>query len=401
MAQPFKEILQTILGKSFILLGGFGAAVLSSKIWGAEGRGAIALFVANLGFTAIFSNVFTNGCVCYYSTRVGVAPLMTQSLLWTVVVSLIAGAFFCHDVDILVMAMFFVISLLMAALTFCLSVLLGKQKVADFNRVTVFQPVALLCFMLFFWRFLIPSVSAYYVAMLVSYFLALVWCVSILKKCDVEAEFSKIRPDVLKKCFSYGVQEEIGAFLKLLVYRLPYYFLSASIGTFSVGVFSIGVALSESVCVISRSVSLVQYSHLLTPESATSGKAFSQTNRLAMLSLLLSVAVLLVAQIIPIEVYTFVFGSDFSQLKSILLLLSPGILSVSLTMVHSHYLMATGRLKPIILSSAVGAVVVALACFFFIPKYGLEGACYSNSIGHLVCSSVLFVSFYLVGRNLK
>lgn len=60
------NIIETILSKSLILLLNFAVIVLTTQLWGADGRGAVALFVADLGLISIFANVFTGSSVSYF-----------------------------------------------------------------------------------------------------------------------------------------------------------------------------------------------------------------------------------------------------------------------------------------------------------------------------------------------
>ena len=44
------SIVATILSKSLILLLNFAVIVLTTQLWGADGRGSVAIFVADLSF---------------------------------------------------------------------------------------------------------------------------------------------------------------------------------------------------------------------------------------------------------------------------------------------------------------------------------------------------------------
>lgn len=387
------------MGKFLILLGGFGTTVISARIWGAEGRGIIAIYVANLELAAVLTNIFTNSSACFYAARMEAKRLWLQAFLWTLCVSFIASLFFYGGESWSMLTLFLITSTLMGMVTFSLSLELAREDVDFFNTVTVAQPLLALVLMLGIWQTFCSTYYAYFIAQTTSYVICVAVCHIHLCKHKIRLLGAKIEKECFKQNFLFGLQEEGGAFFKFLNYRLPYYFLLSVCGNASVGVFSIGVALSESVCVISRSISLVQYVHLLKPDQSHPRLGYLQTIKFAKYSLLLSFAVLLMAQLLPLDLYLLIFGEDFSDLKYVLILLTPGILSVSMTMVYSHYFSALGHLRNIWISSATGAVFALLASLVLVPRYGLTGAGIATSIAHLVNSGMLAFFMYRESRQ--
>ena len=74
-----KDIIATMLSNSLILLLNFGVVVLTTQLWGADGRGSIAVFVADLSMISIFANVFTGCSVSYYFSKLGTSKLFTAA----------------------------------------------------------------------------------------------------------------------------------------------------------------------------------------------------------------------------------------------------------------------------------------------------------------------------------
>jgi O-antigen/teichoic acid export membrane protein len=395
-----QNIFTTMAGKVLILLGSFGTMALSARFWGAEGRGVIALYVANLSLATIFSNIFTNSSACYYSPRVGAAKLWLQVSLWTFGVSALAAPLLQGTASPLLTLVFFVAATLSGMITFYLSVFLGRQQVPYYNVVTVLEPVLTLLLMLLLRYTVCPSYFAYFYAQVLAYALCTLVCHVLLHRegVSLHAEWSW---QCFRQNFLFGIQEETGTFLQFLNYRLPYYFLSYYCGLASIGVFSIGVALSESIWVISRSISLVQYSNLLNPDRKDAGKAVSDTLQLSVYSLVLSAVCVVVALLLPSEVYIFVFGPEFVSLKWIILLLSPGILLVSAAKVYGHYFSALGQLRVLVVSSACGAVVSLGLSALCIRQGNITGACLATVGAHLCCSAVLIVWFFRARRRVN
>jgi hypothetical protein len=86
-----KNTTFTIGSKFLILLSNFALVVFSTHIWGSEGRGVIALVLANVSIIAIFNNVFCGSTIAYHAPRVKRDTLLFLSLAGALFVSL-AGA---------------------------------------------------------------------------------------------------------------------------------------------------------------------------------------------------------------------------------------------------------------------------------------------------------------------
>jgi len=74
-----KNTTLTIIAKFVILLANFALVVFTTRMWGSEGRGEIALVLANITIITIFSNVFCGSTVAYHASRVQRETLLTLS----------------------------------------------------------------------------------------------------------------------------------------------------------------------------------------------------------------------------------------------------------------------------------------------------------------------------------
>ena len=96
----------------------------------------------------------------------------------------------------------------------------------------------------------------------------------------------------------------------------------------------------------------------------------------------------------PPSLYSWFFGDEFVEAKSILMFLSPGVLAVAISNVWGHYFSAFGELKILILKSFSGVVVAFVLSLVLVPALGVEGACWVNLMANLVCSLVLGVAYF-------
>lgn len=391
-----KDFIVTASTKLLILLLNFAAVIFTTQMWGSEGKGFIAIFVADISLVATFTNILTNSSVSFFLKKVGHSPLATLAFLWVFLVSSIAAVVVSLvDVSVPVLP-FFVVAVLSGCITFHSSLFLGVQKIFQYNVASLLMSALLLIFMLLF-HWLLPETGyhAYFYAQILSYGLVLLLCHIFTHKIFGRIRFA-FSFDTFRKAFNFGWQEELSAFMQFLNARLCFYLIGIYADMSAVGIFSVGVTISEAIWVFSRSMALVQYSKVL--KLGDTSQAWIETRKVTLVSLAITVACIAVAACVPKLVFEFVFGDGFGESKTVILLLAVGIATNSVAQVLFNYFSALGRLKILLLRSSAGLVVTLALAFVLIPMWGIEGACIVNSCSYLVSSMVLVVCFV---RNRK
>ena len=95
-----KNTTFTIGSKFIILLANFALVVFSTQRWGSEGRGEIALVIANISIITIFSNIFCGSTIAYHAPRLQRDFLLAVSLAGAIIISIIRVQLFfqsCSD----------------------------------------------------------------------------------------------------------------------------------------------------------------------------------------------------------------------------------------------------------------------------------------------------------------
>ncbi len=379
----------TVLGKSAILLSNFLVVVLTARLWGAEGRGSVAMFMADIGLLAIVSNVFTGSSVSYYLNKVKKHRLFLMALLWVSVLSL-GGAILFHLFEQENLSLlFFVISFVLGIYTFYNSVYIGDQRIGLYNALTVLQPVLALILMLLIYWTIDNSVRAYFIGYALSTTSLTLY--SFIKE-KSKNQWEKFTKDEFLQSLKFGLQTQLSEFLQFFNTRLSYYFLAYYAGNASVGVFSICVSLSEAMFVVGRSISMVQYSRLLE-QNTDKKEARKETNQVLKLCFFVTLGILVIVNLFPSQLYVWVFGPEFESVKMLLLFLSPGILVGSVADIIGHYFSAMGQLRILVLKSVVGVLVTTILSVIIISKWQINGAVIVNLTANVVTSLVLFLSY--------
>jgi len=385
------NITQTIAGKSAILLLNFAVVVLSTRLWGTEGRGAIALFMANLSLISSVTNIFTSSSVSYFLSKHGISKLILQAYLWVFVAAVILGLVFRIYDHATPSVFLFIAAVLVGFTTFHSFVFIGDQQIGYYNLITVIQPVFQIGAMLLFYYWIDKSYFAYFYGMIASYILVFVVCRIFTGKTHNKISYH-LDKSTVKDTFLFGWQIELSSFLQFFNYRLSFYFLNYFLGNASVGIFSIGVTISEAIWIVSRSISLVQYSNVV--KQGNTKDSWDETKTTAKYSFFISLLCLIFVLCLPKQVFSFIFGQGFEGVKQVIVLLSPGILAMAMSNVYGNYFSAIGKAKILILKSAIGVVFTVGLSFWLIPVFQITGACMVNAGSYIVSSVILFWCFY-------
>ena len=395
-----RNIIETVFVRGGILILNFAVIWLVTRFWQAEGNGIRALFVADLGIISIFCNIFTGSSVAYYVKRVGQSRLATQAYLWVFMVSGILAFILSFRSESSNFPLFlFFASVLLGLIAFQSSLFIGNQKIPYYNLITLLQPLLLLTFMLVIYYVFHDKFSyyAYFYAQIISLLLIFIVAKIITRKTLGKSSF-ELDKKTIKDAFSFGWQIELGNLFQFLTYRLSMYALPYFHDINSVGIFALGIAIAEAIWVFSRSISLVQYSKVLqTGDTIESRK---ETAKVSYISLLASAICVAIIAALPANIFAWIFnGEEFSYVKTIILLMSPGILAIAVSNVYGHFFSATGKVKIWLLKSAAGLPVTIVLSLLLIPKWGIAGACVANSFAYIASSMVLVVLFFRKSHN--
>ncbi len=398
------DFVITTLTKVLILLLNFAVVIFTTQMWGSEGRGFVAIFAADIGLIATFTNILTNSSVSFFLKKIGHSPLATLAFLWVFAVSAIASVVVAFVDTAVPVLPFFVVAVLSGCITFHSSLFLGVQKIFQYNLATLLMSALQIVFMFVFYK-LLPQIGyySYFYAQMLSYAVVLVVCQIFTHKIFGKIRF-KFSLNTFKEAFNFGWQEELSAFMQFLNARLCFYLIGIYADMSAVGVFSVGVTISEAIWVFSRSMALVHYSKVL--KNGNTLQAWTETKKVFNYAFIATLICVGVVACVPKFLFEFIFGDGFGDAKIVIIMLAVGILVNSVSQVIFNYFSALGKLKILLLRSSVGLVVTLSLAFWLIPLFGISGACAVNSSSYLASFIVLVVFFIgakkkLTGENLR
>lgn len=387
-------ILKTFVSRFLILVLNFGLVIYSTNMWGSEGKGVISIVIANLTVISFFANIFVGSSMSYFASKYKVEQILPFAYLWSIVIGILIPVIFNINHASEYSGYLIALSVLSSLLVANINLFVGLQNIRMFNLYTVLQQVIHLVFIaIIVYIIKITSVNSYFIAQIVCFgLLFLISAFQVLKHCRFSAfSFSKA---IGIKLFDYGWKTQLSAFLQFLNYRLSFYFLEYFKGIVSVGIFSVGIAFSEAVWTVSRSLSVVLYADVLN--NTDSNIAIEKTKISIRISFLITLLFLMAMLLVPAEMYSMIFGKDFSQTKEIILFLSPGILAIAVSNIIGYYFAGINKLRILNVKSIIGLIFTLVSSFYIIPRWGIRGACIVTSVSYCLSSGILFWRFYQV-----
>ncbi len=392
-----KKTLSTIVARSAALLINFLLVVFTARVWGSEGRGLIALIMADVAIIVILNNVFSGATVAYHT------PREAGRRLWVIAW---AGAFVTSLTGALVFSLlqgfqyFFLLAgiALLTSLAGSISFYwLGKNNIRLYNLLLLLPPLLLILFLLAgYYLAGITHLRIYFISWFLAY--ATVWGLGLLTLLREPQHPSGRVERLLKSMTSYGAKSELSYFLQFLNYRLAYFLISSWLGLRELGLFSVAVAVSEAVWIIGKSISALLYADVLN--STSPAEQIRMTKKAVRTSFFLTLPALLLLIIIPDNIYLLVFGHDFTGIRMLVLYLSPGILAVAVANVIGHYFSATGRMNILIIKSLSGLAVNVLFLWLFLKEHGLPAACLALDMAYFTILIYLGWRFVRDGRRM-
>ncbi len=395
-----KDILNTLITKFSSAILGFAVIILVSRVLGSQGKGEQAIVVYNIYLLLLAFTLIGNSTLVYLTPRSNVSRLLNVSLVWILALALVLCV-----VSICFPLPYFLVSIPIAAMAAAGEInqfiLLGKQKIAAANAVKLIYPAVSFAYIGVL--ALLDSFSGVedcIIGIALGFFLALIYGI-----CSLKEEYGSLKPlskdefcHTFKTLFSLGATKQVGSIAQSLNYRLSFYLLGFYCGESLVGIYSNGVSMGEAVMLFGSSLALVQYSALSNQRNDSRSKAL--TWRMSAINGLFTLFALAVLCFIPSELYVFVFGEEFGEVREVVRLLGVGILLLSVASNFSQYLYSQGNFKVSTAASLIGLAVTLIGGLIFIPQYGTTGAALTATVSYCTTSAIEFY-YFLTWKNPK
>jgi O-antigen/teichoic acid export membrane protein len=389
----FRQSFYTFFNRFFIALLNFLTIVMTARYLGAEGRGIISLFVLNLTIIFMIGSFIGGPGLVYLTPRHDASKLLNASYLWTifssVAVSLLLYVFNLVQHDLLTHLI--LLSIIQSVVRIQTFYLLAKGRIKAYNFISVIYPAALFILLIYFFTIeKSADITEYFIAFYVGSCITML-ASSVLVYKHLSPAFSFDMKDIFSHAFRLGFIIQCANILQLLNYRFSFFLLDHYYGKHTVGIYSTAGSIAESVLIIANSFAVIQYSQIAN--SKNDGENTKLTVQISKVVLLLTFASTVLLLLLPQEIFTLIFGSEFKELKNLFPYFAPGILMFIFSITISHYYSGSGNPKMGLISSAAGFVVTLIAGLTLVPQYNLKGAALTATLSYITSSLLLLFIF--------
>ena len=384
----FKKILGTGAVRLVNLLTQFATLVMGTKFLGAAEWGIAYTVQVDNTFLLIGIELLAGSGLVYFTPRKKLSTLMTLSYAWIGLVMcfyllIFKGLSFFPEFYHRVVPEGYASILLLQTLTyslheFNLNHFLGKEKVKTFNCLFLLQILTQVSTMALFILVLdMADARAFLYSQLCGYTLALVAGWILLLPTLKREGLDPIGP-TLKEMFGYGTVMQLSNIVDTINKRLNLFVLQGNSTPSTAGVYGTGAQVTEGVKIIGNSIGLVQFSALSNTDDQE--RANLLTLRFIKISVMLTLVAMIVVSLLPTSLFEWLFSKEFSGIRSVIILMAPGIVFFSAHNILANYFQGTGMPKYNLYASIIGLAITLPSVYILIPRLGIAGAAISTSI---------------------
>jgi O-antigen/teichoic acid export membrane protein len=375
------KILVTFLSRFGSAVAGFVIAILLSRFLGADGKGQASLLILNISFINLLTGVMGGSAMVFLAPRFSGFTLLLISYIWVPIATfflwllyfIFGYSFASLDVNT------FALAVLLGWFQTNTNFLLGKKQTHTFNILTIVQVFLTLTYLIiaFYTNIAQNNFTQYVYALYIGYGISFLASAYYTNK---EIDGYKLVPfvPILHKFIKHGGYLQLANLAQLLIYRTSYYIIDYYHNIDRLGVYSNAIAIAESIWIVSRSISTIQYAEVANEVDVSISS--QKTLRLRKINFLIAAGLTFIVCVLPDGLYTAIFGKDFKGLQQIIWWLAPGILAYSYTTITTHFFAGIGKNHYNTIISFTGFGITIITGLLLIPSLNTTGAAITASI---------------------
>ena len=397
----FRKIIGTIGTRVISAVLTLLISVLNARFLGTANVGTISLIILSVTFIQLFNNFIAGGALVYMTPRAGFVKIFVLSYAWILGVTILATFFFeflgslAKQLEVIPRGYFVEVVFLALVMSFTSAnymLLLGKEKVKTFNILTLIQiSLLIVCLLAAVYLFHVRTVMAYFWAILISFLFSYFFSLLPLLKYFKAEPLKGLKP-IFNSMMKFGTYAQFGNIFQLMNYRIGYYMVEVWFGRAALGVMSTGFQIAEGLWIISRSLALVQFTRI------SNAMDFNYSVRLTLIlskvTLVVTTFALLCLLALPESFYRLIyFHHEFGQVRLVIACLGVGIVTLSFSMILSHFFSGINKPFHNMISSAIGLVFTIGLGLLIVPRYGILGAAVTASVSYTISTIYQLIVF--------
>jgi len=402
MGKFTKDSLITFITRVLSLIFGLGTSVIIARVLGPEGKGIYALAILLPATLIMFCNFGIAQASVFYigKKKYSVEEIFGNNIIFsflltifTLLIGLIITFFFANSLFPNVAKGYFLLALFLLPLNFFLSfvnyILLGLQKIKEFNFIRILQNFMFLILIILFLLGLNLGLKAVIVANILSCFFGTIFLFFLARKIigSPSLHFNK---SYFKDAFYYGTKIYLGNIIQFFHYRIDMFLINIFLNPIAVGFYSVAVVISEGIWLVSQSAGTVLFPRVSSETDKKRLKEFTPAvcRNVLFITALGSILLFFLSRWLIILLYSEKFLDSVLPFQILLI----GTVTISGWRILVNDLYGRGRPELNIYISLFSVILNIILNVIWIPEYGIAGAAWATSISY----TFAFVSITIV-----
>jgi O-antigen/teichoic acid export membrane protein len=266
--------------------------------------------------------------------------------------------------------------------------LLGEEEIAYRNIIVAFPAVINFLVVLILVLVFRLSILGVLSASLASNVFAAVLCyILVSKKTKINLRFDY---QLFVKSVKFGIIPFLALVIMNLNFKADVFLIKYYLDNTAVGLYSLGVSVVEKITLLPEAIGLVLFSRI---SNISEDEANNLTPLVCRWSLLFSAIAGFILLVFADFLIPFVYGNEFQLSVNPLMILIPGIISLTIFLILHGDLTGRGKAK-VTLYIFLGALVLNIVLnLFLIPAYGINGAALASTLSYSIGALGLVITF--------
>lgn len=388
---------------------GIGISIIIARILGPQGKGIYSLAILFPFFLISFGNFGIAQASVFYIAKKTYLP--KEVLGNNIILSFLLGifSFFIGLIIILffsdylfpeIAKIYLFLALFLIPLLFFLSfinyLLLGMQRIKEYNFINIFQSFISLVLLLIFLltlklgvkEVIIANILSFFVTMIVSFYLA---------KRIIGVFHLRFNRSYIKDAFGYGFKIYLGDIIQFLHHRIDIFLVNIFLNPIAVGLYSISVTLVEKIWLISQSAGVILFPKVSSETNKKNLKEFTPLvcRNVLLVTLIGTILLFFIGRLLIVLFYSKEFLNSVLPFQILLI----GAVTMSGWRILANDLYGRGRPELNIYINFISVVLNIILNILWIPKFGIAGVAWATSVSYTFAFILILFTYSKISKN--
>lgn len=399
MESFFKDLLSIGFSKGLMIIFGLVTSIIIARTLGPEKNGIIASLLVYPSLVMSIGSLGIRQSTTYFigkrifrenQIKTAITQIWFFSSVISVIVSFYLMTYFSKSGDNLLLISLALIPIPLSLFnTYNSGIFLGKNQISIFNKINWIPTLVILLFTMVLVLWFPFDIAGYLIAITAGSLF--IFIILLFKNKFIQAFSFEFNWQIIRKMLGLGLVYAFALLVISLNYKLDIILLDYLSSPYETGIYFKGVGITEFLWQIPMLLSTIVFARSAVSKN---DKAFSlkvtQLLRLSFIAIVLgSLLMFLLSDLVIVGMYGMQFRGSISVLKILL----PGVLLLTIFKVINMDLAGKGKpwvsLKAMIPSLLLNIFLNIL----FIPDYGANGAALASTISYSI-AALIFLHFY-------